>query len=208
MTPHDASAQQAPGVAGPLHALEIRISIGANHREYALQTLREILATFEDGNISNSCSGCWDGAYSVTSAIREISPDDYRKELEEWSEQGATLMPSPGVSLIRTERMRQVSDEGMTAEHDDSQDGFELTRAASCYAEATRMIGLGSTVKIAAQINYAGTGWPWDWEYWKVSPDVVRNLVKAGALIAAEIDRVLRAREQSATLAMQAKAEG
>jgi hypothetical protein len=34
--------------------------------------------------------------------------------------------------------------------------------------------------------------WPWDAEWWKPSPDSVRNLVKAGALIAAEIDRLQR----------------
>ena len=31
--------------------------------------------------------------------------------------------------------------------------------------------------------------WPWPPEFWKPSDDPVRNLVKAGALIAAEIDR-------------------
>lgn len=34
--------------------------------------------------------------------------------------------------------------------------------------------------------------WPWDEEWWKPSEDPVRNLVKAGALIAAEIDRLQR----------------
>ena len=36
--------------------------------------------------------------------------------------------------------------------------------------------------------------WPWGSEYWKPSEDPVRNLVKAGALIAAEIDRLNRAK--------------
>ena len=35
--------------------------------------------------------------------------------------------------------------------------------------------------------------WPWDDEWWKPTPDDrIRELVKAGALIAAEIDRLLR----------------
>jgi hypothetical protein len=34
--------------------------------------------------------------------------------------------------------------------------------------------------------------WPWDQDWWKPSPDPIRNLVKAGALIAAEIDRLQR----------------
>jgi hypothetical protein len=38
----------------------------------------------------------------------------------------------------------------------------------------------------------AGRLWPWDPSWWKPSPDPIRNLVKAGALIAAEIDRLQR----------------
>lgn len=38
----------------------------------------------------------------------------------------------------------------------------------------------------------APAAWPWDKEWWKPSKDQVRNLVKAGALIAAEIDRLQR----------------
>jgi len=34
--------------------------------------------------------------------------------------------------------------------------------------------------------------WPWEREAWKPSEDPIRNLVKAGALIAAEIDRLQR----------------
>jgi len=32
--------------------------------------------------------------------------------------------------------------------------------------------------------------WPWGSEWWKPSKDPIRDLVKAGALIAAEIDRL------------------
>jgi len=34
--------------------------------------------------------------------------------------------------------------------------------------------------------------WPWEWDQWKPSLDPIRNLEKAGALIAAEIDRLRR----------------
>jgi hypothetical protein len=37
---------------------------------------------------------------------------------------------------------------------------------------------------------YTRTDWPWNDDDWKPSPDPIRNLVKAGALIAAEIDRL------------------
>ncbi len=38
--------------------------------------------------------------------------------------------------------------------------------------------------------------WPWEMAWLKISEDPVRNLVKAGALIAAEIDRLLRLAEK------------
>jgi hypothetical protein len=38
-------------------------------------------------------------------------------------------------------------------------------------------------------------GWPWDEKWWKPSTNPIRNLVKAGALIAAEIDRLQRVTE-------------
>jgi hypothetical protein len=37
--------------------------------------------------------------------------------------------------------------------------------------------------------------WPWSKKWWKPSSDPIRNLVKAGALIAAEIDRLQRAKK-------------
>lgn len=36
--------------------------------------------------------------------------------------------------------------------------------------------------------------WPWDENWWKPSLDPIRNLVKAGALLAAEIDRLQRSK--------------
>lgn len=32
--------------------------------------------------------------------------------------------------------------------------------------------------------------WPWEPRWWKPSSDPIKNLVRAGALIAAEIDRI------------------
>ncbi len=38
--------------------------------------------------------------------------------------------------------------------------------------------------------------WPWGKSWWKPSDDPIRDLEKAGALIAAEIDRRLRLRPE------------
>lgn len=77
---------------------------------------------------------------------------------------------------VLAERRRQVSAEGWTPEHDDQHKTGELAKAATCYA---------SVYPLAASY------WPWDLKWWKPS-DRRRNLVKAAALILAEIERLDR----------------
>jgi hypothetical protein len=68
----------------PLHAFELKISVGANTKEYLERALEEILQRIKRGNLGNAMSGGWDGSYAVTIAERDITPDAYRSELEEW----------------------------------------------------------------------------------------------------------------------------
>lgn len=122
-----------------------------------------------------------------------------------------------GASLILTERYRQIQEEGWTPAHDAEHDRGELLKAARLYAEAGQIAADGPrTAGIVARYlerrgyeqdedyrrmvenparHYFGWDkapdeWPWDPSWWKPSPDPVANLVKAGALIAAEIDRL------------------
>lgn len=83
-----------------------------------------------------------------------------------------------GADLIKQERIRQIAVEGWTPEHDDKYTHGELWLAASCY------IGLDDFEK-------APELWPWLRKWWKPK-DRISNLVRAGALIAAEIDRLQR----------------
>lgn len=90
---------------------------------------------------------------------------------------------------IQAERRRQIDVEGWTAEHDDTHSNEELAQAAVCYA-------MGD-VEIVARDDKgrrlgAATVWPWHRDWWKPT-DRRRNLVKAGALIVAEIERLDRA---------------
>lgn len=85
-----------------------------------------------------------------------------------------------GADLIATERMRQITEEGWTAEHDDEHTKSELLAAAMCYANTE-----GFT-------DSPPPAWPWSEGWWKPTGSRVRDLVKAGALIAAEIDRLQR----------------
>ncbi len=86
-----------------------------------------------------------------------------------------------GAELIATERERQQAVEGFDSGHDDAHEKEELLYAAVCYA----MHGNhpGGTVPV---------DWPWDDSWWKPTHDPIRALAKAGALIAAEIDRLQR----------------
>lgn len=93
------------------------------------------------------------------------------------------------------ERRRQVSAEGYTSEHDDAHAGGELARAAAAYAWAA-----SDSSGYAVQLRHdAGTLtpmvdllWPWEVErVWKPK-DKRRDLIRAGALILAEIERLDR----------------
>lgn len=91
-----------------------------------------------------------------------------------------------GVQLITDERKRQVEKEGWTEQHDYQHDSGELAIAAACYA----MPHIDRKYKKHPS-NYVPKKWPWEWDWWKPTPkDRIRELVKAGALIAAEIDRL------------------
>lgn len=94
-----------------------------------------------------------------------------------------------GIERIAAERRRQVEAEGWSPEHDDDHDNFELSRAACCYGQ----MGAGGPYSNPTP-GQPPPGWPWDVSWWKPDADPVRNLEKAGALFAAEIDRLLRKR--------------
>jgi hypothetical protein len=96
-----------------------------------------------------------------------------------------------GVELITEERARQTTVKGYTSDHDDEHVHGEIAWAAVCYAAPDHVY------RWRTRGGHCDP-WPWSLEYDKrppVSPPVedrVRALVKAGALIAAEIDRLNR----------------
>ena len=94
---------------------------------------------------------------------------------------------------IVAERKRQIENEGCTPQHDDNHFRGELALAASCYAYAGS-VETGREAVLGQP--HSGTDfiirlWPWSWEWWKPT-DRRRDLVKAGALIVAEIERLDR----------------
>ena len=85
---------------------------------------------------------------------------------------------------VLAERRRQVEAEGWKPDHDDAYRHGQLAGAAACYALTSAQHWQASHV-----IDQL---WPWDASWWKPS-DKRRDLIKAGALILAEIERLDRA---------------
>jgi len=90
---------------------------------------------------------------------------------------------------VAAERKRQIESEGWSAEHDAEHDGFELSRAAACYALQAGQDVTGSFRNLPG--SFIRNLWPWDAGWWKPTSRR-RNLVKAAALIVAEIERIDR----------------
>lgn len=119
----------------------------------------------------------------------DISPADAEKLVALLREcRGATpaLMPGDPVLIpvlsqalrdVIAERQRQQSTKGYSTQQDDTYIGGELAAAAISYIEPME----------------AESYWPADWHDDSFKPsDYRRNLVKAGALILAEIERIDR----------------
>ena len=98
-----------------------------------------------------------------------------------------------GVDLIAEERKRQVEEENWDEEHDRELPVGDLAVFGACYVLdfAARYSGQHETWR--AKYNKASKAlFPFDDEWWKPTPDnPIKQLIKAGALIAAEIDRLL-----------------
>ncbi|MGQ9945983.1 hypothetical protein [Pseudomonas aeruginosa] len=93
---------------------------------------------------------------------------------------------------VQAERRRQVEAEGWTPEHDDEHDSGEIACAAVCYA-----LPPAHPARIEGALGRYGRDpniWPWTRDWWKPAPnDRRRELIKAGAVVLAEIERLDRA---------------
>lgn len=140
--------------------------------------------------------GCAHAKSKVAEAVSKADAR-YRAHIEsEWRrlnhQQDEAVPPTQAALDVLAERQRQISSEGWTPEHDDEYGTGALAAAAASYAlsaSATHAVNAYWNEKLqGGALNF----WPWDREWWKPS-DQRRNLVKAGALILAEIERLDRA---------------
>lgn len=145
---------------------------------------------------------------AIAALVEELSPampimaDAMRTILADSA--GATAkheqeVRADGASLIAAERARQIDEEGWTAGHDSEHADDSLIQAALSYAMPAKDRGnkvVARLPRASGRWGHADTTevpvwWPWAGVFWKPTPrDRARELVKAGALIAAEIDRI------------------
>jgi hypothetical protein len=104
------------------------------------------------------------------------------------------------LELITKERRRQIKEKEYDDKRDDSQDKGELIQAAKCYLDQVSLKShimnldepYNEKIKLYRDVKRP-ENWPPEWVPESWNPDSpIRDLVKAAALIAAEIDRRLR----------------
>ena len=93
-----------------------------------------------------------------------------------------------GIELIAIERKRQIEELGYDYTNDSLYAKEELARAGATYAMPKSTRDNYSSYSTSND-SWSPRWWPWDVKYWKPTPeDRIKELSKAGALIAAQID--------------------
>ena len=95
------------------------------------------------------------------------------------------------IEMIAEERRRQIEKEGYNADHDHHHEFDELAYAAIAYTLPNPIfnVPLDEDTGVSMTISKFGF-WPFHRSEFNPSGNRVKDLVKAGALIAAEIDRL------------------
>lgn len=124
-----------------------------------------------------------DSPYEAAIEAGWIDPDDVSKALID----------------VMNERDRQENEEHFAADRDDGYVKGELAQAAASYTVHSVVIASLRTqglpvdkIEAIAAANGTPRTWPWAPEWWKPGSQR-RNLVKAAALLVAEIERLDRA---------------
>jgi hypothetical protein len=95
-----------------------------------------------------------------------------------------------GAELIAEERQRQITQEGWDEKNDDGHTCRELLYGAQSYIQS---VLAPDSIPESKRRYILSMHWPAQWNpSWFKPTTPIRDLVKAGALIAAEIDRLQR----------------
>jgi hypothetical protein len=132
----------------------------------------ELAKPLIDNLANNAAAGSFEAKRAIDAALSTAQPDT--------AAQGGKQSDVEALVDVAAERKRQREVEGWTPEHDDTHISGEMARAAVCYADP---LNEGQ--------DYPPVKWPWSPGWWKPK-DRRRDLVRAAALIIAEIERIDR----------------
>lgn len=137
-------------------------------------------------NVEKFIRAFWRRIYPFRHAFDKELPEEMPVQFRAHCETAMIwLRGSTAIQLIEQERRRQIEQEGWTPEHDDAHSHGELAAAAAMYA----LSGASHTVEpLPITLDNC---WPWSRDWWKPK-DQRRDLVRAGALIVAELERLER----------------
>ncbi len=191
-------------IVGALTATRNRYGVDAHYFNKNLQRILRDFESFTPDELARSLIILAKVADEKVVAQHSV-PEEFIGRLSEFlAQRGATgkallrelrdmLAAAPGTEVpqawldVQAERRRQVTAEGWTPEHDDAHSYGQMARAAACYALAGSSAPNDGTAALLVSL-----AWPWDEQWWKPT-SARRDLVKACALVLAEIERLDRA---------------
>lgn len=143
-------------------------------------------------HLCHSCGHIWRPADVPTNGVAEVKTKG--KADSPLASPTAALAVSKAARDVLAERRRQVEVEGWTPAHDDEHGDESLAWAAVCYAMPEPYRFGGDVQRMLTVGPIPPMPWPASWHvtWWKPE-DPRRNLVKATALLLAEIERRDRA---------------
>ena len=160
---------------------QVDIDITTLNEWYELSSPANVLALVEALEKAKGMEAYWKTqCRGITDHCEEL-----QARIAELESRTVTATATAAAADVLAERKRQVTTEGWTPEHDDQHVNFEMAIAGGLYA----ISAVDSHHKLR---NSAPSAWPW-YRKWGKPDGPRRDLVKAGALILAEIERLDRA---------------
>ncbi len=129
--------------------------------------------------------------YAALNAMSEQEAAEiYDGMLDTFGRKGKPIMN--GVEMIAAERQEQIEKHGYTAAEDDTRHNGGLAMGGAAYALCVahqRGMNIGG-------VDPVSDLWIFPYDTFKAGDDPLKNLAKAGAMIAAEMDKIIREREK------------
>ena len=166
---------------------DLAIKVGLDPDRLTLDDYRELMLNDAVG----SCAAA--GVECAKSG--KVGEDDHLLQVVSYATVLAHLLARTpklsGVEMIRKHRTEQIHKHGYTTDADAAHTGGELVAGALCYLISALNVAADQTDEFAEDVS---SRWPESLAGgYKRRDSLLENLVRAGAMIAAEIDRMVAA---------------